>query len=52
MILRFLTGADVLDDIMDDLKCLEGVMFKIWLISGVSQRSIGRQKFKPIFVEA
>ena len=33
MILTFLTGAGILDDIMDGLKCPEGAMFKIWLKS-------------------
>ena len=33
MILTFLTGAGVLDDIMTLCKCPEGVMFEIWLKS-------------------
>ena len=33
MILMFLTGATVLDDIFMDCTCPEGVMFEIWLKS-------------------
>ena len=33
MNLMLLTGAGVLDDILDGLQCPEGAMFKFWLES-------------------